>query len=59
MYIFRMYVNDLEEYECQNGMDNSSIPLDIGHFYLCFLTQSDLTNLFISQSTPHRIYILS
>ena len=30
-----MYINDFEEYKCQNGMDTSWIPLDTGHFYLC------------------------
>ena len=30
-----MYINDLEEYECQNGMDTSWIPMDTDHFYPC------------------------
>ena len=36
MYIFRVYINEMEEYGCQNGMDTSWIALDIGHFYPCF-----------------------
>ena len=34
MYIIRIYINDLEEYECQNGMDTSENIMDTDHFYL-------------------------
>ena len=37
-----MYINHLEEYECQNGMDTSWIPMDTDHFYLCISVRSNV-----------------